>query len=351
MTLPVADLACMHLPFPQLAQRSAEWLQGVLGFACFDGSGGEEKNLPDIPSLAVAMPLLLEPAASVCEVWHSPVPLSSGQHGPLSYRHGNDLLFGRLSLPESRFALPLGGAMEQTPLRQATAFAYRHLFGLLESLHFPYLFRVWQYFPDINRDSHGVERYRQFNAGRQDGFVACGRELTANVPAACALGSLDGPLNVCFLAGRKRPLPIENPRQLSAYHYPRRYGPRSPIFSRASLARIGTRDVLFISGTASIVGHRSRHPGDAIAQTRETLANIEAIVEQANRHATAASFDLHSLSLKVYVRHASDAANIRDEIHRFLGAPMAAVFLQADICRHDLLVEIEATAGHRLECP
>jgi len=31
---------------------------------------------------------------------------------------------------------------------------------------------------------------------------------------------------------------------------------------------------------------------------------------------------------------------------RFIGAPVTAVFLQADICRADLLVEIEAGPGN-----
>ena len=100
--------------------------------------------------------------------------------------------------------------------------------------------------------------------------------------------SSDSPVVVYFLAGRVAPVFVENPRQVSAYHYPREYGTHSPVFSRAALLRQAQSLTLFISGTASIVGHRSLHLGDTAAQTRETLTNIEALLGEANRTARAA---------------------------------------------------------------
>lgn len=202
---------------------------------------------------------------------------------------------------------------------------------------------------DINGSSHGLERYRQFNLGRQNAFLACGREVMGNVPAACALGSAQGPLTIAFLVGRTPPLAIENPRQISAYQYPQRYGPRSPSFSRASLVRLGQDEVLFVSGTASIVGHETLHPADVVAQTRETLVNIKAVISEANRQASQPKFDLGSLFYRVYVRHVADMSAIRSEMERAIGAAFKVIFLQADICREDLLLEIEATAGHPFE--
>ncbi|MBS1218520.1 MAG: hypothetical protein H6R21_1653, partial [Proteobacteria bacterium] len=142
---------------------------------------------------------------------------------------------------------------------------------------------------------------------------------------------------------------IENPRQLSAYHYPSQYGPRSPTFSRAGLVKLGGRDMLFISGTASIVGHQTLHGGDVAAQTRECLHNIAAIVAEANRLAPDADFRLDQLAYKVYVRHPSDLAAVRDAMAQVIDAPVAAIFLQADVCRADLLVEIEASGGHAIQ--
>lgn len=156
----------------------------------------------------------------------------------------------------------------------------------------------------------------------------------------CRRGS---PLLVYFLAGREAPVYLENPRQVSAYRYPRQYGRHSPVFSRATLLRQRGSLTLFISGTASIVGHRSIHVGDTAAQTRETLANIEALLEEANRVERGARFTLGSLALKAYVRRPDDLPVIQAQLAATLGPSPAVIYLQADICREDLLVEIEAT--------
>ena len=286
----------------------------------------------------------LDAGESICEVWHGSGPLTQGRCGDIHYRHDDKMLFGVIALSETLFE---GGA-GKTPLQQATESAYRQVFALLDMLHYPYLFRFWNYIADINAHSFGLERYRQFNLGRQDAFLAHGRDVVGNVPAACALGLIQGPLTIAFLAGRVAPLNIENPRQISAYQYPQQYGPRSPTFSRASLVRLGQDEVLFVSGTASIVGHATLHPADVVAQTRETMANIKAVLDEANHLASKPGFDLASLYYKVYVRHPADLAQIRAELAHCAGGALKAVYLQAEVCRQDLLLEIEATAAHPL---
>jgi enamine deaminase RidA (YjgF/YER057c/UK114 family) len=136
---------------------------------------------------------------------------------------------------------------------------------------------------------------------------------------------------------------VENPRQVSAYHYPRQYGSHRPVFSRAALLTQGDGRTLFISGTASIVGHESLHIGDCAAQTRETLANIGALLEEANRVAGDTHFDRSTLAYKVYVRRPADLPVVQQELASTLGPDAQIIYLQADICRQDLLVEIEAT--------
>ena len=278
---------------------------------------------------------------AICEVWHSAEPLQSGQHGPIRYRQGETLLFGCVSLDEAARGCapaPAGDDGSRLPVHLRTA----------RSPRLSRVLRFWNYFPAINRESHDMERYRQFNIGRQDAFLAHGRSVIGNVPAACALGSAGGGLHIAFLAARANVISVENPRQVSAYHYPSQYGPRSPTFARAGLVNLGGRDMLFISGTASIVGHQTLHDGDVAAQTRECLHNIAAIVAEANRQAPSADFRLDSLAYKVYVRHPEDLVTVRREMAQFIGAPVSAVFLQADVCRADLLVEIEASGGHAI---
>lgn len=326
------------LPASQLSRLAGQ--DSVLGGACFSHPA-RSLDAGELPFLAVDMS---RPAGeeAICEVWHCAEPLASGRHGPIRYRQGETLLFGCLSLDE---AAPNDA---RAPLQATTEAAYQAIFELLELRGFHTVLRFWNYFPEINRESHAVERYRQFNIGRQDAFLAHGRSVVDKVPAACALGSGGGGLHVAFLATRTNVFGVENPRQLSAYHYPSQYGPRSPTFARAGLVRLGGRDMLFISGTASIVGHQTLHHGDVAAQTRECLHNIAAIVAEANRQAPGAGFRLDQLAYKIYVRHAEDLATVRHEMAQFIAHPVSAVFLQADVCRAELLVEIEASGGHAI---
>ena len=326
-------------------KQPAQWKKSVLGALCFSADAVESQMQADmeVPCLHVAMQRL-DAGDSNCEVWHGNGQQTQGQCGAIHYRHDDAVLFGVIVLSETMFA---AGA-DKTPLQQATESAYRQVFALLDTLHYPYLFRFWNYIADINSHSFGLERYRQFNLGRQDAFLAHGRDVVGNVPAACALGSAQGPLSIAFLAGRVVPLSIENPRQISAYQYPQQYGPRNPTFSRASLVRLRQDEVLFVSGTASIVGHETLHAADVVAQTRETMTNIQAVLAEANRLASQPGFNLASLSYKVYVRHPADLVQIRTELERIVGTPPNAVYLQADVCRQELLLEIEATAAQPL---
>ncbi|OYY94153.1 MAG: hypothetical protein B7Y41_07430 [Hydrogenophilales bacterium 28-61-23] len=342
-------LSLEYLPASRLGQQSQHWRDSVLGGICFSRPA-IRFDAAELPLLSVDM--IPPPGGeAICEVWHSREALQSGRHGAIRYRQGDALLFGCLSLEESaaeapRDAASVAASVASPPLQATTEAAYRKIFELLEARGYPSVLRFWNYFPAINLESHAMERYRQFNVGRQDAFISRGRSVIGNVPAACALGSAAGGLHIAFLASREVAIGIENPRQVSAYNYPSQYGPRSPSFSRAGLVNLAGHDVLFISGTASIVGHQTMHPGDVAAQTRECLQNIAFVVEEANRMSTTADFRLNDLAYTIYVRHTEDMDTVRREIERFIGAPTPTLYMQADVCRADLLVEIEASGGH-----
>ncbi len=279
--------------------------------------------------------------AALGDLWRC-TPSRRGESGGIRWQADETALYGIMDIDEAAFGPgPLA-------LQRATQDAYRRLFALLDGMGYPHLWRAWNYVADINVETDGLERYRQFNIGRHDAFVACHRLARGNVPAACALGTSDGPMSIAFLAGRSPAIPLENPRQVSAYDYPAAYGPRSPTFSRAVLAHPPGHELLLVSGTASIVGHRTVHVGDIAGQTRETLANIEALLGAANEKSLTGPYRLAELHLRAYVRQPADVAVVRDIVEA-LAAPSAPVaYLRADICRADLLVEIEAVAAHPL---
>lgn len=298
-------------------------------------------SVPGLPTQHILAPLL---DGAPVEAWFGRSVCRVGQAHGVSFRCDGELLFGVIELAEAAFA----GDAVATPLQQAGQQAYGSLFRVLAEEGFPHLWRVWNYLGDINGETMGLERYRQFNIGRHLAFEAAGRLDMDSIPAASALGVAGGPLSIAFLAGRVPAQPVENPRQMSAYRYPAEYGPRSPTFSRAALGRLSGEEWLFVSGTASIVGHHSVHHGDPVAQTREIVANLEALLAEASRRTDGPAYRLDELSARVYVRHPEDYPAVRAELAGALGAAAPVVYLQADVCRADLLVEVEAQACHLL---
>jgi enamine deaminase RidA (YjgF/YER057c/UK114 family) len=349
--------AALQVEYPSLEEiglRPPAWWQDVLALIHFDGT------LTD--AALAALPVPASPAADgipvarirtptlgnlrgAAEVWRLTGPMRSGACGRVRYRHNGRLLFASLSLSEAEFADPRAPNAAQA-LRDATDAGYRELFRTLERLQFPHPLRIWNFLPAINEESGGGgERYWHFNGARQDVFLGLNRSIAGNVPAASAVGAdAATPLTIYCIAGASAPIPLENPRQLSAWNYPRAYGPRSPTFARACIEDIEA-PTLFISGTASIVGHRTAHEGDPREQTRETLRNIRSLIETANRRLGCRRFSLDDLLYKVYVRRAEHQPVVERELRATIGPRPRAIYLKADICRRDLLVEIEAVGA------
>jgi chorismate lyase/3-hydroxybenzoate synthase len=335
-----ASLHLDYVPSTELATRSAVWWSKVLGVVGFE-------TVPRIEVAQVPVTASMTPSLgaidNLCEVWRvSGAPdaeLANGckTQGRVEFRYCGGLLFGSIAVDEEQ--LNRGGS---AALHWATRSAYHEIFAVLQSTQYRHLIRVWNYLPEINREADGDERYRHFNSARQTAFRNSGRSTVGTVPAASALGSPAGsPISIYFLASRQPPTMIENPRQTSAYHYPSKFGACSPSFSRACVLTESGGTNLFVSGTASIVGHETVHLGDVTAQTRETLVNIEALLDEANR-VVEAGYSLEGLQYKVYVRRPADLGAIAAVLSESLHPATSIVYLQADVCREDLLVEIEA---------
>lgn len=324
-----------------VSYRSYEGLDGcaarhanvanVLGVVAFGARPPTTALRTETPFIWVDMPYL--EGEGYCEVWESGQPVEPVKSSGIDACHNEDILFGCLHLSA------------EDGLEEASRAAYSRLFDFIDGQGFPFLMRAWNYFPCINAETGGIERYRQFNIGRHDAFAAQGRTGSessggADMPAACALGSRGGPLNVYFLASRQAGRPVENPRQVSAFDYPERYGPRSPKFSRAMLMQPAGQRILSISGTASVVGHETRHAGDPDAQIAETIANIRALMDAAGEKDARPTPGNGELLLKAYLRAPGYLAAMQSALTQAF--PDASVaYLQADICRTDLLVEVE----------
>ncbi len=231
----------------------------------------------------------------------------------------------------------------ETPLRQL----YGQVIDLCleKKMH---LHRVWNFVPRINEDDQGLERYRQFNIGRWLAFESrFGKDLRSFMPAASAVGIPGEDFVLYFKAGRSQPIYFENPSQVPAYHYPSDYGPRPPGFARGVIVQEPDQRTAWLSGTASIEGHRSIGQGDWHTQFRTTMHNMEIMFErmevpEAMRRSSAPI----TREFKCYIRHAEELSLIKEWFEEQTGAEEHQVrYLLADICRAELDLEIEGSVS------
>jgi chorismate lyase/3-hydroxybenzoate synthase len=268
--------------------------------------------------------------APAVEMWRAPGTVTTGRSGNIHFSGDGELLFGSLELLEQ----------EHGGLQDAAEAAYRGLVEFQCRQPQRHLLRIWNHLYAINEGGGDLERYRQFCVGRSRGLGGMKRE---HLPAGTAVGRRDraGLLQVCWLAGRQPGRPIGNPRQVHAYEYPRQYGPTPPSFSRAMLLPNGE---LIVSGTASIVGHESLHGGNLEAQVDETLTNLRELCRAGDRmvaRVPRVDRDDASVAVKVYLRRGETSPV--DRILSGLKGIKNLLVLEADICRKELLVEIECT--------
>lgn len=231
---------------------------------------------------------------------------------------GEDLLFGSITADETK------------PLEEISRETYMRLIRHVRDAGYPYFVRMWNFVGGIN-EVEERERYQLFCAGRHDAFIAAGYHHDVDLPSASAVGMPGRGLITHFLAARDAGVQVENPRQVAAYNYPPQYGPKSPSFSRATI----WRDTVFVSGTSSVVGHETVHIGDVEAQLDETVRNIEAVLTRTGRSLA------NVVAAKTYVRNAADYERIAS---RLADVFPVNLYLEADICRKDLLLEIECLA-------
>lgn len=268
----------------------------------------------------------------LAEIWTSTQPVTYHQAEDIHCAMNDEVLFGTLQVEER-----LG-----TQLDALTYNAYRRLLAQARALGYPHLLRMWNYFPHINRESNGLERYQQFCAGRYQALAEGLSGFPRTVPAATAVGTLPGPLNIHFLASRFPGTHVENPRQVRAYEYPPVYGLRSPSFARATIRRSLSGANLLIAGTASVVGHISAHIGEPQKQTLEILHNLTTLITHAAQPHGADREQWSGQALfKIYVRHPEHVSAIHNVLQSRLPSHAQILYLQGEMCRRELLLEIE----------
>ncbi len=235
-----------------------------------------------------------------------------------------------------------------------------------QKIPFENVIRTWLYLGNITEPTYSelegeTQRYKELNRARTDFFrdISFFDGLTAKpwthavYPASTGIGAngdtvvmsalavkFDDPENGCVI-------PLENPHQTSAFDYGEQYSIKSPKFARALLLASEDSGIIFVSGTASITDQETRYLDDPLNQTELTLDNIEILIAEENLKAHGKpgfGCPLDGLVLaRVYVKYPEHLETIRAVCERRI-PNVPKIYTIADVCRPDLLVEIEGMA-------
>lgn len=220
--------------------------------------------------------------------------------------------------------------------------------------------RTWLYLGDIVGAEGETQRYKELNRARTDFYrdirfgtnlVPPGWDRTV-YPGSTGIGTegRDVVMSSMALISYRKDLvllPLENPQQTSAFDYSRNFGPKSPKFARAMAIVAGDLATIFVSGTASITRSETQFIDDVEGQTHQTLDNIAALISAENfqQHGmTGLGSTLDDLGLaRVYIKRQEDYAKTKAVCESRLGE-LPTIYAVADVCRPELLVEIEGIA-------
>ena len=205
--------------------------------------------------------------------------------------------------------------------------------------------RTWNFFPGITNyssEDQSANRYDIFCKSRLHAMQAS-KVNNEIYPAATVIGNHENCLQIYFLASDTPGIAVENPRQTSAYKYPVSVEQSQPLFSRGLLKTWGNKIHFYVSGTAIIVGYKTLHINDVSAQLNEAINNVETLITHANnQHNTQLNAQDDLLYMKIYIRRKEDVSKINKVLAARLSDDTPRILLLGDMCREDLLVEIEA---------
>jgi len=258
------------------------------------------------------------------EVWKADgEEFQHSQFGSIFSRSSENLQFCSISAP----------LLANEDAEEVAYKLYDELLKFIAQSQHKQIIRFWNYLPHINYGAGDNENYKRFCSGRLRAFAQ--NNIDENqFPAASAVGHFKEGITIYAFSCSQLVNHFANPRQIDAFKYPRQYGPSSPSFARASTVQIKQNELCFISGTASILGHKTVHEGNLELQLETIKENILYLLKTTNFKANQIQ------TLRVYLRHKKDYEACKKIVEQHY-PNASAIYTHADICRADLLVEIE----------
>ena len=213
--------------------------------------------------------------------------------------------------------------------------------------------RQWNYIEGITHTDGKIQNYQLFNDARSAFYGSV--DWPNGYPAATGIGCSEGGVTVSVYAVKDCATvskPIDNPIQVPAHKYSgkvlkegREAVRTTPKFERARLLD----DTVLVSGTAAIKGENSEISTDPLLQSEAAIDVMEHLVAPGNIFPDCPRF--HFEAIRVYIKNEKDIPAIVSSLTaHWKGVPIH--FLMADICRPELLLELEGigTIGRFLEC-
>jgi enamine deaminase RidA (YjgF/YER057c/UK114 family) len=268
---------------------------------------------------------------------------------------GVDLLdAGDFALASAR--IPDAVMLAADALQRRVTEVYGAIAARIRTLGAKHPVRLWNHIPSIHeRMDDRRDRYMVFNAGRYEAFTnwyGGTQGFDQDVATASGIGHNGRDLVVHCLSAASAGVAVANPRQIAPHRYSAKYGPLPPCFARATvLAEAG---LVLVGGTASIRGEDSLHGTSLPLQLRETLTNLASVVETAEAKVGGAvllrsqqDWLARYREVRVYYPCPGDAQELEALLQGAFGATCRVEMRRADLCRAELLVEIEGVAQLR----
>ena len=225
-----------------------------------------------------------------------------------------------------------------------------------EQLEIGDIIRQWNYIGHITENEGGIQNYQAFNDVRSQFYETV--KWNHGFPAATGIGMACRGVVVSLIAlavtMENKIISLDNPLQIPAFAYSESLliGKQSeitlkatPKFERANLVSSDGGVVCFISGTAAIRGEMSMMEMNAGLQTNQTIENILFLISKRNlsRHGVEVENDMIVSNLRVYIKNKTDFDCVKSEVEK-VWTNLPVIYVEAGICRKELLVEIEGIA-------
>jgi enamine deaminase RidA (YjgF/YER057c/UK114 family) len=255
------------------------------------------------------------------------------------------------------FAGGLGSDRLQSDIyiQSIDAFEQMHNILLAENMDFSNVIRQWNYIEKITDFNDNNQHYQIFNDVRSAFYN--NSHFVHGYPAATGIGMETGGVIIDFIAMKENTnltiIPIKSPVQSDAHQYTKKVlahneiagnvAETTPKFERAKAIVSGNSCLVHISGTSAIKGQFSVEANDATKQINITLDSIYKLIANENliKHGINSSqVKATPCYFRVYVKNPTDYSKVKTACEKYI-KDVPAIYLKADICRPELLVEVE----------